>query len=470
MTEITPPQTIHEQTRVTDRLLDTVIRAGESRTTQIIAGLQLPIYAAFVNSAINEGMSWWSAALHPALNISGGLDALLGSTQTANQLVFAATLGELKTVGVAALLTVGTATVDRMGKITRGELPIVDPNGVVFLSAGFELPLADAIGKSVLGKVDVPGGPDNLYFSALYGNGSAKPQKPGDAFQKRHFISTADMELNITDTEVLKPTGALTAKTVILAAPNDRVLEDIAITIQQQKDGKARIIPIAQTMTSFEPYTTLDIESGRETILTEKPVNPFRRLSEQLANLVNPELREVVIDGMVQGLPANLKESRKAMILKKVMNLRDKSLNIFLDGNGGEEMEALLKSFGLKNIKGKIQSTENLDDADIVISFGEGDVTNDNSASEASEKMKGKILLQKPNVLHVGLPFSMGNEDSVGAHAQGVFSLQRLMAEEITDRIKSDLTKEKTMKEKLKDMLHGVVSGRSGKRIRQDLS
>jgi len=470
MAESVPSTTKPESLKVADRLLDTVIRAGESRVTQIVAGLQIPIYAAFIHSAMNEGMSWWGAALHPVLNLSGGLDALLGSTETANQLVFAATLGELKTVGLAALLTVGTATVDRMGKITRGELPIVDPEGVVFLSAGLELPLAGVVGKTVLGQVDVSGGPKNLYFSALYGKESLKPQKPGGAFQKRHFISSADMELNVTDTDVLRPTGALTAKTVVLAAPNDRVLEDIAITIRQQRGDNARIIPIAQSMANFEAYSTLDLESGEEQILTEKPINPFRRLVEQIVNLTSSETQQVVVDNLVRGLPFNLQESRKKMILQKVEKLGGKQLKIFLNGSDGEEKIALLKSFGLEEIKDKIMSTELLDEADIVVSFGEGKVTDDVSVSEVSEQMKKRIFHEKFDILHIGIPFSMGNEDSVGAHAQGVFSLQRLMAEEITERVKDDLLREKTIQEKLKNLLQRVVGEVSGKRIRQVLS
>lgn len=46
----------------------------------------------------------------------------------------------------------------------------------------------------------------------------------------------------------------------------------------------------------------------------------------------------------------------------------------------------------------------------------------------------------------------------------------RLMAEEITQRIKDDLSKSETVADRLKGLLHGVVSHVSGTRIRQRIS
>jgi|SRR3989344_5196399 len=461
---------LKEAPRSVDRLLDTVIGLGESRLTKAIAFLQLPIYAGFMHAAMNEGMSWWGAALHPVLTLGGGLDSLLSGTETANQLVFALTLGELKTIGLATLLTVGTATVDRMGKISRGELPIIDPDGVLFFSAGFDLPLGEAIGKAVVGNVDTPGAAGNLYFAALYGNEQNRPSKPGQAFKKRHYIAPADLQLNVTDTEVLRPTGALTAKTVILAAPNDRVLEDIAITIKQQRGDEVRIIPLPQQMTSFEPYTTIDLDTGERTVLTEAPINPFRSLTESVSQMNDASKHQQLAHMLTDGLPSGLRESRQRQITKKLAGLSSEKIKVFLNGSDGGEKQALVAAFNLDTVKDKVSLVKSAKKANLVLSFGKGEVTDDVSVSQAAEDMKEAIFADKIDTLHLGLPFSWGNEDSVGAHAEGVISIQRLLAEEIAQRIKGDFSKELSFREKLRQSLRGTVSKLRGQKIRQRLS
>ncbi|HKZ35322.1 MAG TPA: hypothetical protein VJ242_01290, partial [Patescibacteria group bacterium] len=251
---------------------------------------------------------------------------------------------------------------------------------------------------------------------------------------------------------------------------NDRVLEDIAITIKQQRGDEVRIIPLPQQMTSFEPYTTIDLDTGERTVLTEAPINPFRSLTESVSQMNDASKHQQLAHMLTDGLPSGLRESRQRQITKKLAGLSSEKIKVFLNGSDGGEKQALVAAFNLDTVKDKVSLVKSAKKANLVLSFGKGEVTDDVSVSQAAEDMKEAIFADKIDTLHLGLPFSWGNEDSVGAHAEGVISIQRLLAEEIAQRIKGDFSKELSFREKLRQSLRGTVSKLRGQKIRQRLS
>ncbi|MCA9371530.1 hypothetical protein KC726_01395 [Candidatus Woesebacteria bacterium] len=441
-----------EQTRTFQtRLLETAAKVGDSRAVQFVLGAQPFIYADFVRRGIAEGMPWWSAITHPITTWAGGADAMFSNPENLRQLMFTLELGELKTVGLLTGVTVGAAIWKHYESALRGELPIDDHNGIIFLSIGDAMPIANSYGRQISQN---KGEISNLYFSALYGQEQSQPPRP-EGFNKRHYTQIVDLSMDAANTDILRNAGALSAQTVILSGNDRETLEQVALTVYKgnKHEGQpVRIIPIATHPQHFKPYSVFDIGLNEVVQITEAPINPYAELAEVIIGLTSDDLdeRTLSVTTFSQGhFKGDIQQQRIDTVGQRVDQFGNKPLTIFLNGGEGDEKKALNMAFGS-------QITQTLQGADIVISYGDGALNDDNSVAKSAKKINQQI---PENALHVSLVFSEGNSDSVGFHTHGVVSIQHLIAKELTERTTGEVRFKQSYIDKLRSRRSRIQNG-----------
>lgn len=447
-----------------DKLIEIATRLGERRATQFVAAIQLPIFAHFVSMA-SERIPWWAAIMYPVAAPLGLVNPIVDQPETLTDFFLVAEPMEMVGVGATALVTTGLAIIRRFQAVGAGEVPIHEPKAVLFLNAGSRIPMADAFGSRLTAALAQKGEkPGNLHFAALYADDAPKPTRPGESFHRHWYAHPVDLRMNVTDTAIIAQTGALEAPVIVLMGDNDRIIEDIAITIRNNRQTPVRIIPLPTSPTSFEPFTTLDLDTQKKIELTEKPVNPFRFLAEEVALLSSNDINQRIeaIEFITEGIVPQKRQKRKERVLEKLGKFSHGG-KVYLNGETGSELDGLLKAF-----EGKIAVT--LEEADLIISYGKADVANDLSVSDAAESMKDKMHEAKiTDKLHLFLTYSQGNEDSAGEHAEAGASIQRLMAQELVERTEDEISPPTSIREIAKGFVGDAIHRISGSRIRNAL-
>ncbi len=461
-----PPDLKIRESSPFDRLLDIATRLGEKRLTQVVAGLQLPIFAHFMSMA-SERTPWWNAAMYPIAAPLGFVNPIVDDPKTLTDFLLVAEPMEMVAVGAGALATTGLAIIRRFQAVGAGEIPIHKSNAVLFLNAGSRMPAAEAYGKRITTALTREGKkPGNLHFAALYAEEAPHPTNP-KGFNRHWFAHPVDLQMNVTDTDILAQTGAFEASVIILMGDNPRIIEDTAITIISNRETPVRIIPLPTSPTSFEPYATLDLDTQKKIELTEKPINPFRFLAEKVATLYsnNPKLQEQTADYFTEGIVPQKRQKRKERVLEKIGKFSHGG-KVYLNGETGdksEERKGLEKAFA-----GNVVDT--MVEADIIISYGTGDVANDLSVSDDAERMKDEMFDRKiTDKLHLFLTYSQGNEDSAGEHAEAGASIQRLMAQELVERTREEIVPPTPIREIARGLVGDAIHRISGVRIRNAL-
>ncbi len=253
-------------------------------------------------------------------------------------------------------------------------------------------------------------------------------------------------------------TGAFDSPVIVLNSSNlFQAREAVRVIRSQLRNSEAQILVIASGAQDVPKQ--LPSEDGVLVQDTEKSyavVSPYISVVHDMLASLRPEHVATLVPDLTDntqdiGYLEELKTKRFVLEQKLQLLPTDRPVRVFLNGDAQDE-EGIGFSNALSLYAEQCEVVSEPNAADIILTFGNGDITGDLSALEVAEAYSDSQ--GNANQIHLGVVFRRGNIDNMLDHADGVLCFEASMSAVISNQIQEYVEHKVTLWQRLTKLLH----------------
>lgn len=428
----------NQRSKISSRSFEAASHILENNTTRLLAA---GIYATNVAfNMIHQGQPLAVSALHGIANmVNSGLYSVDWHqfTDLWDYAGLASQAGMYLTAGVVAGNVITKAYTHELRKM-QGELPIKLHDGVLLADRGKHIPFFTHLGKMLRGK------DAKLKNIALARVTTDEPNRSADEKQIYEHWAADRGEVSEAwlNSDYWQRAGAREAKVIVINTPKTDESLLAAGVIRSQIENTDGQIVVIDTDPEFhrapEANELHTITGEYNTII----INPFLEVASQVVAGLKKKDTSVF-------LPHDGKErlEKKTAVMAKLQTLSNKPV-IYLDGveRGGDEKTGLTKA--LSYFGDDVEITLDPTQAEVVLQFGSGEITNDVDAVKKSENTDIPT-----NALRLAVVFNADNEDTAVINHEGTVSIQQAVNIKLQQIIEPHVKKSTPIWNKLKRLM-----------------